>query len=114
MIADAKRKQPSLAIEPRAIDVFNAYLRVYSFSVNVAGEATTALRRRDINGAFKWHEKELQLLHKTTSLPPIGVPQGGALSCLIANAVLHKADKELNRLKGESERVLDTFAIVTT
>jgi hypothetical protein len=57
------------------------------------------LHKRDAQGTFKWPEQELRQLYRSTALPPIGVPQGGALSCLIANAVLHRGDKAIAQSK---------------
>ncbi|MEK7993123.1 MAG: reverse transcriptase domain-containing protein [Planctomycetota bacterium] len=99
LIEEAKKTNPRLRVHPRALEIFEAYLDAYSFSKNVRGPATVTLRKTDPHGVFKWHEPDLQQLHKATQLPAIGVPQGGALSCLIANAVLHEADKAMRRLR---------------
>jgi hypothetical protein len=92
--------------DPRALDIFNAYLESYSFLLTVRGKAQKLLQQHDPQGAFKWHEADLQKLYGRRALPPIGVPQGGALSCLIANAVLHEADKVVARLQEEAESEL--------
>lgn len=88
---------------PRAIAIFNAYLQSYSFLLSVRGTAQKQLQKHDPQGVFKWHEADLQKLYGRRTLPPIGVPQGGALSCLIANAVLHEADKVVARLQEEAK-----------
>jgi len=109
LVRDARRKAPKLRIHNRARQIFEAYLGVYSFSDNVLGSALPALQRRYSQLQFKWPAEELKHLHGTETLPRIGVPQGGALSNFIANAVLHSADKELDRLKrrlGRSFRYL--------
>jgi len=98
LIKDAVRKKPNLQVHPRALQIFEAYLAAYSFQVNVSDRAAAMLRKADQRGHFKWPECELRDLHGQAELPPIGVPQGGALSCLIANAVLHEADKAMRRL----------------
>jgi hypothetical protein len=47
------------------------------------------------NGVFKWVDDEIRQLDYYTSIENerIGIPQGGALSGLIANIILNKADK---------------------
>ena len=100
LIADAQQRNPSLRIEPRALQIFEAYLACYSFQTTVlCGPALENLKMNDPDGEFKWHEEALQRLYGTVSLPAIGVPQGGALSAVIANAILHAADKALKVLE---------------
>lgn len=110
VIVDAKRKDPRMKIDGRALEIFDQYLAAYSFTENVQGAATAALRWRDARGRFKWPQADLQDLHGGGGiLPKIGVPQGGALSCLIANVVLHAADKEMRKVRnrlGKSFRYL--------
>lgn len=99
LIADAKKRNHSLAIDKRALRVLHAYLDAYSFSNDVAVVAQASLQKRYLGAKFKWPKDDLERLHKKGALPRIGVPQGGALSCLIANAVLHKVDKTLENLR---------------
>ena len=91
LIADAEAE-----IDPRAIQIFMAYLECYSFWRNVKQIAEADMQKRNPSATFPWREKQLRELHGNSSgLPRIGIPQGGALSGLIANAVLHRADKAL-------------------
>lgn len=87
----------------RALEIFGAYLESYSFLASVRDAAQTELSKRDPRGTFKCHEADLQKLYGGRALPPIGVPQGAALSCLIANAVLHQADKAISAIQEKSE-----------
>jgi hypothetical protein len=80
LIQDAIRLDPNLYVDPRAQEIFDAYLQSYSFVNNVRGTAQRRLRKEDPNGTFKWHEKDLQRLYQSTALPPIGVPHGGAMT----------------------------------
>jgi hypothetical protein len=121
LIADATRQDPSLVIDPRAREIFDAYLQSYSFLNNVRGTAQRELHKRDPGGEFKWPEQDLHRLYHSQALPAIGVPQGGALSCLIANAVLHRADKAVAQLKRQHGKPLlylrycdDMILIATT
>lgn len=85
-------------IDPRAIRIFDAYLKSYSFQNNIKLDAELKLRSKKPKARFKWPEAELADLHGKRTLREIGVPQGGALSCLIANAMLHSVDLELEQL----------------
>jgi len=89
-----------LNLHPRAERLFQAYLNCYSFPVNVLAEAGQRLRRRDQNRIFKWPASELRKLHKTDPHTlRIGVPQGGAVSGIIANVILDAADKCVEETK---------------
>jgi hypothetical protein len=100
LIKDARITDKMLRVDPRAKAIFNAFLRSYSFGRLVRNEASRLeLRKRDPDGTFPWPEDELRRLHPRGRLAQIGVPQGGALSCFIANAVLHAADKALAELQ---------------
>jgi hypothetical protein len=95
------------AIHPRAVIIFKAYLRSYAFSEDVSkGRGQQTLIRKDPRGQYKWHQEARQVLHGTALLPRIGVPQGGALSCFIANAVLHEADLALQQLARRKKKAL--------
>jgi len=84
-----------VALHPRAEVLFRAYLDCYSFPLNVLEQAQPRLRQR--RGAacfFKWPEEELRAIHNANPRSlRIGVPQGGAVSCIIANLVMDAADK---------------------
>ncbi len=91
-------------VDRRATDVFAAYLRSYSFA-EARLSASGALSRLHPEAKFKWPEEALTALNGGASLPRIGVPQGGALSCLIANLVLDEADRTVARIIGPNPRV---------
>jgi hypothetical protein len=99
LIRDAKQNNPQLMIAPRAIAIFEAYLDVYAFEGSVlGGREYKEMIARHPEAQVKWPREQLRALHGTGPLPRIGVPQGAALSCLVANAVLHAADKALDGL----------------
>ncbi len=86
-------------VDERALKIFKAYLNSYSFRKTILNDALSRLRKKkDPAGEFPWPLSELRKFHDESSLDEIGVPQGGALSCLVANAVLHKADEALDNL----------------
>lgn len=109
-----KIRKPKLEIDPRAIKIFERYLASYSFSRSVKTEEKK-LREATENpkAVYKWplqfHEAgpfSLEHFHKAPKRKKLGIPQGGAHSCLIANLILDLADKETNLalcgLDGES------------
>jgi hypothetical protein len=112
--------QDSFNVNPRAVAIFDAYIESYAFSTNVLGKAQRELEKRDPKGHFKWPQEELESLYARPQLPGIGVPQGGALSCLIANAVLHEADKRIAQVGEQTAaellymRYCDDMVIVST
>src|ERR1043165_685831 len=52
---------------------------------------------------FPWPDEALEEFHSHPHQERIGVPQGGAISCVIANIVLDYADKQIK----EAEQRLD-------
>lgn len=77
--------------------LFSQFLECYAFNINVPlPEDTEYWKSYDIpNGHFKWVSKELKDLryYENIESERIGIPQGGALSGLIANIMLNVADK---------------------
>jgi Reverse transcriptase (RNA-dependent DNA polymerase) len=96
---DARKGRPGLIVHPRAVEIYEGYLRAYSFGKNVKSREAQLLANRDCKGVFKWPAAELKQFHGVPNPVNVGVPQGGALSCFIANAVLHAADKDMEKLK---------------
>ncbi|MFN4085817.1 MAG: reverse transcriptase/maturase family protein [Spirosomataceae bacterium] len=77
--------------------LFKQFLDCYAFNINVPSpEDTEYWKSYDIpKGYFKWVSKELSELqyYENIENERIGIPQGGALSGLIANIMLNIADK---------------------
>lgn len=83
-------------IDDRAVKIFNSYLGSYSFNKDVwtkNQEQHYWKKMRAIGGQFEWAADEMAEMHGANSRSRIGVPQGGALSCLISNLVLDYADR---------------------
>jgi hypothetical protein len=99
LMLDAKRRNQELRVDSRALAIYDAYLRAYSFQRNVKSRQESLLANKDALGEFSSPGNELQQCHGVTAPDDVGVPQGGAISCFIANVVLHDADKKLDRLK---------------
>jgi len=87
--------RPNVTLDPRVTEIFRAYLECYSFPRTVLEQAAPRLRAEHFNGKFSWPEEALRKHHADPRSAAIGVPQGGALSCVIANLVLDLADKRV-------------------
>lgn len=79
--------------------LFYSYLDCYSFNKSVYPLNNNQEYFSEFNiknGVFEWVEKDLLEKHyKKLNNAKIGVPQGGALSGLIANIVLHYSDSSV-------------------
>jgi len=100
VIDTATARKPGLQIDPRAIAAFSNYLRCYSFSSTVRSDEIDLKRRvKNPEAHYKWPESGPNSLADYYADPAsrddIGVPQGGALSCLVSNLILDFADKEV-------------------
>lgn len=100
-----------------------AFLKCYTFPKNVfrLNNQKTYWRERNINGYFKWVKEELieDRLYKVRSISNarVGVPQGGALSGLIANAVLDAVDKQVESMLTDEDlylRYCDDMILLST
>ena len=81
-------------VDSRAVSVFNSFLESYTFKV-AKEEGNKWLEEKGIEGKIQWAEEGLQTFYDRPYDEPIGVPQGGALSPIIANLVLDNADREV-------------------
>jgi len=107
-ILKAKSVHPTLDLT-HAITIFNAYLKCYSFRENVLTKNSLTeywfkqidIKGNSILGYYPWIEKEIENsnYYNQNKSDRIGVPQGGALSGLIANLVLDIADKKLKEIE---------------
>lgn len=90
-----------LYIDKRAKRIFKRYLDSYTFPRNVKKwnnhEAFFKLNKSN-PGEFGWlSRKEIRTAYPIIPVRKIGIPQGGALSGLIANIVLWSADKKVKK-----------------
>jgi len=98
VIAKEAKEKLNIEIDKRAVHFFHSYLKAYSFIDNVKHKEQEILNRYKItNGTIPWvNEAELLEVGSKPATERIGVPQGGAISCLIANIMLNKTDRILN------------------
>jgi hypothetical protein len=89
--------------DKRARRIFVKYLQCYNFYNNVykLNSDTDYFKKNHLSEwKFEWiKEKEIKARYKTEkNLKDVGIPQGGALSGLIANIVLNYADEMIMKL----------------
>jgi hypothetical protein len=106
LIKRAKKDNPGINIEP-AKRIFYSYLDCYAFNKDVytKNKDQSFFQKHYIGyGEFEWVENDLKRLayYKAPEKERIGVPQGGALSGLIANIVLNYVDQEILRLADDN------------
>jgi hypothetical protein len=93
----------NFSVDPRALQIFKAYLRCYSFTGSVRRHSRRLLRDKPKQPAtFPWPLEELSQFHARPGAASIGIPQGGAISCFIANCVLHRADVSVEQSRKET------------
>jgi len=97
LIRELTDRSPGCEFHPRAREVFRAYLDCFSFPRNVIMDSQERFKRDHPKAIVPWPEGELRRYYVDPQREPIGVPQGGALSCIIANIVLDHADKRVRR-----------------
>jgi hypothetical protein len=86
--------------DKRAKRIFAQYLKCYSFYNNVFKLDASFFEKYKIkDGKFEWVKGiEDYYKHKEKELVNVGIPQGGALSGLIANIVLNFTDEKVLKL----------------
>lgn len=115
LIKKSKEKYPSLKLDV-PINIFKKYLDCYAFNFNVpSSEDENYWKSYNIDkGLFKWiDENELKKYYTEKDEVRLGVPQGGALSGLIANIYLNEADIKLNNNKILYQRFCDDMIIIS-
>lgn len=88
----------NITINNRAIYFFNSYLTAFSFNDDIKKKEQELLKNAGIlNGTIPWvKDEELLEVNSNPQIERIGVPQGGAISCLIANILLTHVDRVVN------------------
>jgi len=109
LIDQIKAKFPKLDLS-EAIYLFNEYLNCYTFRDNVKSlncdksywVKQKGTKQKQINGFYPWVDDDFSksIYYKAFPDDRIGVPQGGALSGLIANIMLDYSDKKLKNIPG--------------
>ena len=87
-------------LDARALSILDAYFESYSFNKFGRREAEQYARKRKRCGhgvEVPWPSADLCKLEVDTDTDLVGIPQGGALSCFLANAILDQADRAVQR-----------------
>jgi hypothetical protein len=109
-----------VAVDTRALAILSAFIASYSFPRNVLSGALPGLRARDPNATFGWPGEDgaLDEFYPDPMAADVGIIQGAALSCLIANLILHDADVAVTKRKSKSQRLYirysDDMALMCT
>jgi hypothetical protein len=108
LVGVARKNNSFFDIDARAKEILAAYLRAFSYSRDVYGsrDAKAQLKSVDSKGYYKWPREDLKALYRGKNLRAIGIPQGGALSCFIANIVLRSADQAIESVRQQSRDLL--------
>jgi|CXWL01.1.fsa_nt_gi hypothetical protein len=104
------------------VRIFNAYLDSYAFNVDALPlnkdigyweKYLEKFKNKDLQRSYSWVEKELEneKYYEDIGKERIGIPQGGALSGLIANIVLNVADLEMQKSNAFYARFCDDMII---
>jgi len=87
-----------IEIHNRAVYFFNSYLAAFSFNEDIIKKEKKLLSKVGVvSGTIPWvKDSELLDVNSNPKTDRIGVPQGGAISCLIANILLTHVDRIIN------------------
>jgi hypothetical protein len=99
------RKLSGKRCDKRAKRIFISYLNSYNFyyCVYKLNDNEGYFRKKGVSvGEFEWVEKEIRKIYSDKEITEIGIPQGGALSGLIANIVLDYADRKILKLNDKN------------
>lgn len=113
LIIEIKEENPTLNLN-QPIYIFKSFLNSYAFNINVKNLdkqsywSSYSIKR----GCFPWVDNELHKHYTSITNERIGVPQGGALSGLIANIYLNNVDQKLEELDVLYIRFCDDMIII--
>jgi len=114
LISIAKKLNPEINLDAAA-RIFESYLSCFAFNINMPkpNDAEYWVSYKIPNGEFTWVDDVVSEHYTDLSIERIGVPQGGALSGLIANIYLNKADIEMLGANVLYQRFCDDMIIIT-
>lgn len=103
-LSSAVEKKIGLQIDSRARKIFSLFLNSFSFQENILKLDAAWFEESGLPfGEFKWVKDDLNSKFgiNYTSNFKIGVPQGNAISCFIANLILHSVDEKIKDYDSE-------------
>lgn len=113
LIAEIVNENSSINLN-QPIHIFKSFLNSYAFNINVkkldkqSYWSSYSIKR----GSFPWVDNQISKHYKSIETERIGVPQGGALSGLIANIYLNNVDQKLEQLDVFYIRFCDDMIII--
>ena len=87
-----RANERGIEVDSRAVSIFDSYLASYTFA-EAKEVANDWFKEKGIEGNIECPEEALRRFYNDVADEPIGIPQGGALSPIIANLVLDNADR---------------------
>jgi hypothetical protein len=114
LISKSELAYPDLNLEMPII-IFESYLSCFAFNIDMPKSSNTEywLSYKIPNGEFSWIDDIISIHYPDISSERIGVPQGGALSGLIANIYLNLADVALSEKNILYQRFCDDMIIIS-
>lgn len=107
-----------VAVDKRALQMVEALLASYAFGPDVMVGASNLLSARDPRGKLAWPLDDLKQFHPDPVAARMGLPQGSALSDLLANLVLDAVDRAVVGDEGDPDlfyaRYLDDILVLHT
>lgn len=114
LISIVTQQNPDLKLDS-AVRIFESYLSCFAFNINIPKPSDTKywLSYKIPKGEFSWINEFLNCHYEDISNERIGVPQGGALSGLIANIYLNQVDIKMSKTNVFYQRFCDDMIIIT-
>ena len=115
LIENSKKLYPQLKLE-NSIAIFESYLNCFAFNIDIPKPTNLQYWNsyKINNGEFSWiDDKTLNTHYTDISNERIGVPQGGALSGLIANIYLNSVDISIIGKQVLYQRFCDDVIIIS-
>lgn len=103
---EALENKNNKIVDTTAIKIFDKFLESFAFNFDVYTKNDDTKwwidNRYKPNSQFKWVEETLRKAYGNQYLDyRIGVPQGNALSCFVANLLLHNVDEKVLKLSND-------------
>jgi len=114
LITKSKLLYPNLNLD-NPIHIFESYLNCFAFNIDIPKSSEIAYWNsyKISRGEFTWVGDDISKHYSDITVERIGVPQGGALSGLIANIYLNYADTILNGKNFLYQRFCDDMIIIS-
>ncbi|HAO05536.1 MAG TPA: hypothetical protein DCQ50_00855 [Chryseobacterium sp.] len=114
LVSKSKYLNPELSFDA-PIRIFKSYLSCFAFNINVPKPTDLEYwaSYKIPSGEFTWIDDVVSEQYTDISNERIGVPQGGALSGLIANIYLNQADIVMLKSKVLYQRFCDDMILIT-